>query len=253
MHLPQDLKLLEDKANKIRKDILNVCVPNGAGHIAPSLSTVDLLVALYYKVMRPDDKLIFSKGHGCYALYSILADLGKIEEDEWKLFYKDSFLSGCVERSPLHGLEASCGSLGHGLPMAVGLAYGFKLQGKLERVYCVLGDGEMQEGSNWEALDFASRMNLDNLTLIVDANGLMAMDFLEENNHIILTLKLSSFGFSSDLIDGHKMEDILDKLYKHQKGPYALIAKTIKGYGVKCMENVPKFHFRLPTEEELKQ
>ena len=141
---------LRRKADAIRKDVVDVCVRNGAGHIAPSLSCVDILTVLYYRVLRISrdprwegrDRLIFSKAHGGYALYSILTDLGYIDRKDWESFYRGSFLSGCVSRSEGHGLEAGCGALGHGLPIAVGIAWGAKLRRKGITVYCVVGDGE---------------------------------------------------------------------------------------------------------------
>lgn len=259
------------KSNQIRKDLIRVTVKNGAGHIAPSLSCVDILVALYYRLMNLSadpqweerDRLVFSKAHGCYSLYAILADIGYIEKKDWENFYKDSFLLGCVERSVKHGLEVSCGSLGHGLPMATGIAFGARLQGKRYRVYCVVGDGEMQEGSNWEAIQFAVKHQLSNLTVIIDHNGLQAMDFLEN----ILTVKgrkddlqrkMEAFGFEVENCNGHNPEEIISitkRWIENQdmiNAPQVLIAHTIKGYGLKCMENIPKFHFRIPTEDELK-
>jgi len=146
-------KQFEEKARAITKDLVTVCVPNGAGHIAPSLSCVDILVSLYYRLMNVSadplcsdrDRLVFSKAHGGYALYSILADIGYLDrKKDWETFYKGSFLSGCIERSVKHGIDAGCGSLGHGLPMAAGLAFGAKLQNLSWRTYCVVGDGEMQ-------------------------------------------------------------------------------------------------------------
>ncbi|MDI9569371.1 MAG: transketolase [Pseudomonadota bacterium] len=269
---PLAIKELAVKANEIRKDVLEVAVRNGAGHIAPSLSCVDILTVLYYRIMKRSqdpqwehrDRLVFSKAHGCYALYAILADIGYLERAAWENFYRDSFLAGCVERSVTHGLEAGCGSLGHGLPQAVGLAYGAKLQGLQWRVYCVLGDGELQEGSNWEALQFAVKHELSNLTVIVDANRLQAMDFLEN----ILTVKgrkddiqrkMKAFGCEVKSCDGHSlkaMNGILRSWLGRRETmhvPQVLAARTIKGYGMKCMENVPKFHFRLPTEGEMKE
>ena len=262
---------LYKKANQARKDVIDVAVKNGAGHIAPSLSCIDILTALYYRIMNLSDssqweerdRLIFSKAHGCYGLYVILVDKGYIEKKYWKNFYKGSFLSGCAERSVENGIEAGCGALGHGLPMAVGIAFGAKLQNKKYRVYCIVGDGEMQEGSNWEAIQFAVKHNLSNLTIIIDCNKLQAMDFLEN----ILTIKgrsddlhkkMEAFGVEVKTCDGHdpgNIISVIDKWLKNQKvlnAPQALIANTIKGYGLKCMENVPKFHFRLPTEDELK-
>ncbi|NUO09108.1 MAG: transketolase [Candidatus Brocadia sp.] len=259
------------KANQIRKDIVEVAIRNGAGHIAPSLSCVDILTALYYRIMNISrypqweerDRLIFSKAHGCYGLYAILADIGYIKREDWENFYKGSFLSGCVERSLENGIEASCGSLGHGLPIAVGIAFGAKLQNKSYRVYCIVGDGEMQEGSNWEAVQFAVKHKLSNLTVIIDNNTLQAMDFLEnvltlEGRKDDLQRKMQAFGFEAITCNGHNIQDIVSTLEKWKEGakdispPQVLIANTIKGYGLLCMESVPKFHFRIPTEEELK-
>jgi len=263
---------LKKKANQIRKDLIEVAVRNGAGHIAPSLSCVDILTALYYGIMTLSkdpqwderDRLIFSKAHGCYGIYAILADIGYIAHEDWKNFYKGSFLMGCIERSIENGIEASCGSLGHGLPLAVGMAFGAKLQNKKYRIYCIAGDGEMQEGSMWEAIQFAVKHELSNLTIVIDNNRLQAMDFLEN----VLTVKgrknglqrkLEGFGCEVKTGDGHNVEDvsaIIDNWLKEKRTiskPQVLIANTIKGYGLLCMENIPKFHFRLPTEEEMKK
>lgn len=262
---------LKKKADQIRKDLVEVAIRNGAGHIAPSLSCVDILTALYYRIMNlyddpqcdERDRLIFSKAHGCYGVYAILADIGYITREDWDNFYRGSFLEGCIERNIEHGIEASCGSLGHGLPIAVGIAFGAKLQNKKYRVYCIAGDGEMQEGSMWEAIQFAVKHELSNLTIVIDNNGLQAMEFLEN----ILTLKgrkkdlqkkLEAFGCEVKTCDGHNIKEIVSiinnwledkkEIYK----PHVLVANTVKGYGLKCMENIPKFHFRLPLEEELK-
>ncbi len=262
---------LNNKANQIRRDLVEVAIGNGAGHIAPSLSCVEILTALYYRIMHLSDdpqweerdRLVLSKAHGCYGMYAILADIGYIRREEWENFYKGSFLMGCIERSSAHGIEAGCGSLGHGLPMAVGIAFGAKLQNKKCHVYCIVGDGEMQEGSMWEAVQFAVKHRLSNLTIVIDNNGLQAMDFLEN----ILTVKkrkddlqkkLKAFGCEVDTCNGHKIRDIISVVERWSKSrerelkPYVLIARTVKGYGLACMENVPEFHFRLPTEEELK-
>lgn len=263
---------LREKVKQIRKEVIHVAVRNGAGHIAPSLSCVDILTALYYEILNLSDypqwgdrdRLVFSKAHGCYGLYAILADIGYIEREAWDNFYKGSFLRGCIERSPEHGIEASCGSLGHGLPIAVGLAFGAKLQHKSYRVYCVVGDGEMQEGSNWEAIQFAVKHKLSNLTVIIDHNRLQAMDFLRnvltpEDAKNDLQRKMKAFGFEVKTCNGHSVGNIIyviEKWIKNQNAvykPQVLIANTIKGYGLKCMENIPRFHFCLPSEEELKR
>ncbi|MFH1767535.1 MAG: 1-deoxy-D-xylulose-5-phosphate synthase N-terminal domain-containing protein, partial [Candidatus Omnitrophota bacterium] len=182
------IDFLKEKADSIRKDVITVSVRNGAGHIAPSLSCVDILVTLYYHIMdykekdplwEERDRLIFSKAHGCYGLYAILADKKVLPRNEWKGFYTDkSTLLGCMERRPEYGLEAGCGSLGHGLPIAVGVAFGVKIQDKKHHTFCIIGDGELQEGSSWEALRFAVKHKVSNLTIIVDSNRLQAMDFI---------------------------------------------------------------------------
>lgn len=264
-------KEIDNKVKEVLKEVIEVCTKNQAGHIAPSTSSVHILTALYYNLMNIQDdpqwaerdRLVFSKAHGCYGLYAILADIGYVEKKDWQNFYVDSFLSGCIERSTQHGIEAGCGSLGHGLPQAVGIAFGAKLQGKKYHIYCIMGDGELQEGSNWEAIQFAVKHELSNLTVIVDHNKLQAMDFL----HNILTpidkkddihQKFKAFGFLVKECNGHASEEIVEilKSWKNEKHtfkhPQVLIAHTVKGYGLKCMENVPKFHFRLPTEEEIK-
>ena len=263
---------LYQKANQIRKELIETTVKNEAGHIAPSLSCVDILTSLYYHLLKISDnpqweqrdRLIFSKAHGCYGLYAILENIGYIKQQDWKNFNKGSFLSGCMERNIDCGLEAGCGSLGHGLPMAVGIAFGAKLQKKDYNVYCIVGDGEMQEGSNWEAAQFAVKYNLSNLIMIIDNNRLQAMDFLDkvltiEGKENDLHLKMEAFGFDVQTCNGHDPEDIVKTIkgwnesQSKNDSPNVLIADTIKGYGLKCMENMPKFHFRLPTNDELKE
>lgn len=261
-------EFLQKKANFIRNEIIDVSLRNGAGHIAPSLSCVDILVALYYEVMDyasnvplwgNRDRLIFSKAHGCYALYAILADKGVIPKDEWQKFYtKKSSLLGCIERRLSYGLEAGCGSLGHGLAIATGIAFGARLQKKKYHIFCVVGDGELQEGSNWEALQFAVKHEINNLTVIVDYNNLQAMDFviniLDRTGKDLLR-KLKGFGLSCVVCPGHDVTKLIQCLSQSKKVrqnfPSVVIAKTIKGFGLKCMENIPRFHFRLPTEEEM--
>lgn len=267
--MPLTGKILRKKADQIRHNLLDVSIKNGAGHIAPSLSCVDILAALYYNAMnyKPSDprwenrdRLVFSKAHGCYALYAILADKGVLPKKEWNGFYSsESALLGCMERRLDYGLEAGCGSLGHGLPMAVGLAFGAKLQNNKYRTFCVIGDGEMQEGTTWEAIQYAVKHAIDNLTIIVDDNRLQAMDFIV--NVLDRTTqdkikRLKGFGLSPVICPGHdvvRLAKVLKTANRPSlKVPGVIIARTIKGYGLKCMESIPKFHFRTPTAEELK-
>lgn len=264
---------LARRCEDIRRSLVTVAVANGAGHIAPSLSCVEILVALYYAVLKrqpdplwPDrDRFVMSKGHGAYGLYAILADIGYISAEAWGSFYQGGPLKGCVERDEAHGLEAGTGALGHGLPIAVGMAYAARLQRRDLHVFCLVGDGELQEGSNWEAIQFAVKYQLSNLTLIVDANGLQAMDFLTnvlspQDVSLDLEAKLTAFGMSTQVCDGHALEAVVATLAAVRNAsaatagpPSAVVAKTIKGYGVVAMENVPMFHFRVPTAGELSQ
>jgi transketolase len=266
-----DIEYLKTKAYDIRREVVSISVANGAGHIAPSLSCVDILTALYYHLMvlsdsatdPQRDRFIISKAHGAYALYAILADIGYLPETEWKKFYKDSPLMGCVERDVDKGLEAGCGSLGHGLPMAVGLAWGAKLQQLPTTVYCLVGDGELQEGSNWEAIQAAAKYKLDNLFIIVDGNNLQAMDFLKnilsyKMPEEEITGKLRAFGAETAVCDGHDLAQLIEVVSNcsgcfKTDSPRAVYARTVKGYGLKAIENLPEFHFRIPDEDELKQ
>ena len=229
---------------------------------------MDILTALYYKILSYNpkkplwedrDRVVFSKAHGCYALYAILADLNVIPRKEWEGFYtSESSLLGCMEHRPEYGLEAGCGSLGHGLPIAVGIAYGAKLQEKKYTTYCVMGDGEFQEGSAWEAILFAIKHQVSNLTILVDHNRLQAMDFVKnvlDSEEKELIKRLKGFGLNPMLCPGHDPKEIADCIHAAQKSnasvPAIVVAETIKGFGLKCMENVPKFHFRIPSDEEL--
>ncbi|EKD26354.1 MAG: hypothetical protein ACD_79C01242G0003 [uncultured bacterium] len=257
---------LISKAKQIRNEVLNVAIKNGAGHIAPSLSCLEILIVLYYKHLNYDfnnpfwedrDRVIFSKAHGCYALYAILSDKKIIPSDEWKYFYTDkSTLSGCIERRIEYGLEAGCGSLGHGLPLAVGLAYGAKVQNKQFHTYCIIGDGEMQEGTTWESIQFCVKHEINNLTIIIDRNKLQAMDFisgiLDVTEKDIIS-KLKGFGVNPVECNGNDLKDLINAFSnkRSHKLPQVICAQTIKGYGIRCMENIPKFHFRIPTVEEL--
>jgi len=243
----------QNKADQIRREVIDVAVRNKQGHIAPSLSCVDILVALYYEVMGDHDELIFSKAHGCYGLYAILTDLGKIPREVWLNFE----LPGCSARNLNYGITAGCGSLGHGLPIAVGAAFGKKVLGHEGRVFCIVGDGEMQEGSNWEAIQFAVKHELNNLAIIVDDNRLQAMDFrinVMDRFNDSLRRRLSGFGLWPIICNGHDMAELIETLnmYVGDKFPHCVMAETIKGYGLLVAENVPKFHYRLPTQDELR-
>ncbi len=241
--------MLKTKADEIRKEVIRVAVKNQCGHIAPSLSCVDILVALYYAVMEPQDRFVLSKSHGGYGLYAILADKGILPKEKWENFD----LPGCVERNMEIGIEAGCGSLGHGLPMAVGLAWGLKLQGKNGRVFCLMGDGECQEGTTWEAVQFAVHHKLDNLVVIIDDNDLQAMDFTESVIGGSLRSRFLGFDIDPKHANGHWLNQLVGLLDATRNEPTVIIADTIKGYGLPCAEGIAKYHFRVPDEKEMRE
>ena len=255
-------------ASEIRKKTISLSCKTGAGHLAPSLSTVEILTVLFrdflnFNSTNPKDesrdRFILSKGHGGYAYYVILNELGIIPDSELENFYTDqSSLTGCLSMNLDYMIEASTGSLGHGLPIAVGMAMSFKKQGKANRVVCMVGDGEMQEGSNFEALQFACRYNLDNLLVIVDANGLQAMDKISDvaldNDKLAKVLNVYAEDHFID-IDGHDEQQLHSAMADYfnplvQKNGFTVVyCRTVKGRGIEFMENIAKYHFRCPTED----
>jgi len=243
----------QKKADYIRNEVIRVAIKNNMGHIAPSLSCVDILVALHYEVMAPEDSLIFSKAHGGYGLYAILADKGIISREEWENFS----LPGCIERMPEYGIEAGCGALGHGLPMAAGAAFGKKLKKEKGFIYCLMGDGETQEGTTWESVQFAVKHELDNLIIIIDNNKLQAMDFrinILDKSYINLEDRFKGFGLNPWYCDRSDAVCLI-RIFKRMlvnisKVPQILFVRTVKGHGLKCAENIPKFHYRVPNEQE---
>lgn len=256
------------KSQQIREKTITLSCRTGAGHLAPSLSTVEILTVLFRNYLQftldnptdqERDRFILSKGHGCYAYYVILHELGFIPQRELETFYTDeSSLTGCLSSNPDYMIEASTGSLGHGLPIAVGMAMSFKMQKKTNRVVCMVGDGEMQEGSNFEALQFACRYRLDNLLLIVDANGLQAMDRITDvalDNDRLAQLIKTYTDSAFYAVDGHnelELSEALDNFFRPKilpSGFTAMYCKTIKGKGIDFMENEAKYHFRCPVED----
>jgi len=221
---------MDIKVDQLRQEVMRVACKNKKGHIAPSLSCLDILTVLYYEPYFLKDKVVLSKGHGCYGLYAIWADKGKISKENWENFT----LPGCLD---------GFGSLGHGLPIATGLAYGRKLQNKEEHVFCIVGDGEMQEGSNWEALSFIVHHKINNITVIVDNNGLQAMDRVDNILSHNLFNRFSGWGFKPITCDGHNYMELLAIL---KAKPQVVIANTVKGKGFDYMEGVAKWHYRLP-------
>ncbi len=260
----RDLRII---ANRVRQRDLQAVFEAGAGHIGGELSVTDLLTALYFKIMSVDpaapldpdrDRLVLSKGHTALALYVVLAERGFIPKDEISTFLKPhSRLNGHPNRTKVPGVETNTGPLGHGLPIGVGMAKAAKLNNASWRTFVITGDGEMQEGSNWEAIMSAAQFKLDNLTLIIDHNRLQQGARLADTNDIApLRPKLEAFGWDVEEIDGHDMDEICSALADDRVGlgkPKCIVAHTNKGHGVSFMSDNVAWHHKVPNEEQYKQ
>jgi transketolase len=259
--LTSDLKIAS--AN-VRKDIINMLGLAGSGHPGGSLSAVELVVSLYFKHMKfnlkivndPDrDYFVLSKGHVCPVLYAVLAQLGCFSHDELFTLRKiGSRLQGHPAKDKkLPGIEVSTGSLGYGLSIGAGIATGMKQAKKSNQVYVLMGDGEQQEGSIWEAAMSASHYKLDNLCAIVDNNGLQIDGVTKDVMNVEpLADKYRAFGWNVIEINGHNLDEIDDAYaqFKATTGkPTAIIAKTVKGKGVSYMENLAEWHGKIPSKE----
>ncbi len=236
---------------RARLRLLRMHYESGVGHIGGNLSSLDILMTLYHQVLRPDDAFVLSKGHAAGALYITLWSTGALCEKDLKSFHKDGTrLSG---HPPVQGIPEilfATGSLGHGLGLASGLALARKLKQEPGRVFCLMSDGEWNEGSNWEALIFLKHQGLDNLTLIVDLNGLQGFGRTSDVSGLApLTGKFRSFGLKTVEVDGHDCTALADVLGRHETDPVAVVARTQKGRGVSFMEDRLEWHY-LPLREE---
>jgi transketolase len=255
--------LLQEQARATRRSIVRMIDAAKQGHIGGDLSVADILTVLYFHTLRIDpaqpnkldrDRFILSKGHCAAALYSTLAACGYFSPRELPTFMAPlSALNGHPNRTKVPGVETNTGPLGHGLPVAVGQALAAKLRGTDGRVFAVMGDGEMQEGSNWEALMSASHYKLDNLTAIVDRNRLQQGARTEDTNGLDpLDEKLLAFGYELRIIDGHDYAQLIDALRPSTTGkPVGIIANTIKGKGVSFIEDRVEWHHKVPNAEQV--
>jgi transketolase len=258
---PLDMKR---HAARIRQKIIKMICGYGKGHTAAALSWVEIATSLFFGVLRVDpenpknperDRFLLSKGHGCTTLYATLAERGYFQEKKLDEYYT---LGSCLGGHPVNGLpgvEVATGSLGHGLPIAVGMALAAKTDGKKHRIFTVLGDGELQEGSVWEACLAAAHFRLDNLVVVVDRNylesdgpteELMALEPLED--------KFRDFNWGVRTVDGHDCHVLVNAL---REVPYIIgrpsivLALTVKGKGIDFMENVPEWHNKAPVPGSL--
>ena len=253
---------------KLRRHILNMAFKGGSVHVGCAFSLVEIFAALYNGVLKinsadaadPDrDYLILSKGHGVMAHYACYRELNWLDQESLDTYFSDgSALHGLCEHK-VSGFEVSSGSLGHGLPIAVGMALGLKLSGRVDqKVFCIVGDGEMNEGTMWESLLFAGHHKLDNLVVIVDANGFQAMGKIKDVLDMEpFSQKFSSFGFETFECDGHDSKLLAEGFSQFQTAtgsgrPKVMIARTVKGKGVSFMEANNNWHYLRLSPETLK-
>ncbi len=261
-----DTNLFRQNAARIRADIIQMAHQGKAAHVASALSCVDILVSLYWEIMNLDpqkpqnperDIFILSKGHAAMALYATLARRGIIPLEILKSFNQQgSKLQEHPGANSLPGVEAATGSLGHGLPIGLGMAYGTRLLQQPGKVFVLLSDGECNEGSVWEAAMLAPSQKLGNLCVIVDYNRWQATGRSNEVMALApLAEKWSAFGWRSMEVDGHDPEQLtagLQELEKDASRPLAIIAHTTKGRGISFMEDDNNWHYRIPTADEVK-
>ena len=257
--------VLKDLARQVRRRSIQMVHAAGLGHPGGDLSAADILVTLYFGTLNVDpevpdaawrDRFIMSKGHCCASLYSTLALKGFFPEQELDEFMAPlSRLSGHPNRTELPGVEANTGPLGHGLPIAVGAALAARLDGAGWKTFVLTGDGELQEGSNWEAIMAAAHYRLDNLVLIVDRNGIQQGGPTESILAVEpVAAKFQAFGWAVREVDGHDCAALLDVLHAapfSEGHPSCILAKTVKGKGVSFMENRAEWHHGVPNDAQL--
>ena len=241
---------------RLRSIIIKTAASAQEGHIPSALSVLEILWVLYDRVMSvtPDtitsevrDRFVLSKGHASLGLYAVLAEKGFFSMETLNNFGKfGSMLGGHPDSTRIPGVEASTGSLGHGLPMAVGMALGLRIRGLPPQVYCLIGDGESNEGSIWEAALLAAHHSLANLLCIVDHNHSTDRALLMDN----IGAKFAAFGWAVREVNGHDHAALYNALTWRTDKPVCIIANTVKGHGCKAMENQPAWHHKSPTLDE---
>ncbi|MBF0269684.1 MAG: transketolase [Alphaproteobacteria bacterium] len=255
---------LDSRSLYLRRLIVTALEGGGRGHLGSALSLVEILRVLYDEILKFDpanpkseqrDRFILSKGHGCLALYAILADKGFFDPHELRHFCRyGTFLGGHPEAGRTPGVEASTGALGHGLPIAVGMALGLRLKKNPARVYVVMGDGEINEGSVWEAAMSAAKHSLDNLTALVDYNKLQSYGPVDDVMPLEpLADKWRSFGFNVSEVDGHDCSALSAALQAHNFAtgkPRLVVCHTVKGKGVPFAENVAAWHHKSKVSDD---
>jgi transketolase len=250
-----DPQAAAQRCAEYRRRILEVSQQVGALHIASAYSCTEIVDCIYSGLMRRDgaDTFLMSKGHGCMIQYVVLEAKGVLTRTDLDLYCKKGGRLGCHPDYGNPGIEASTGSLGHGLSMSVGMAYAENVRGNGGTVYCVLSDGELQEGSSWEAAMMASSLKVNNLVAFVDNNDFQSLGRTSETHPSFYPVveKYQAFGWESVEVDGHDSAAIFDAVSRRRADrPLAVVCKTVKGKGVSYMENVPIWHYRSPNRQE---
>lgn len=249
------------RCKRFRRRILEISQQVQALHIGSAYSCTEIVDCIYYNLMRFEgaaspDTFLMSKGHGCMIQYVILEERGVLNRQDMDLYCKPGGRLGCHPDYGNPGITASTGALGHGLSMATGIAYAEKSRGRPGMVYCVLSDGEVQEGSTWEATLMASSLKVNNLVAFVDNNDFQSLGRTSVTHPTFYPLvdKFTAFGWESVEVDGHDSKAISNAV-KSRKGdrPLMVVCRTTKGKGVSYMENVPIWHYRSPSPEEYRQ
>ena len=260
-----ELALQQEKAKQLRADIVKMTYLAKSGHPGGSLSCVEMLMALYYNIMKVDpsnpgweerDRFVLSKGHACPALYAVLADKGYFpREDLWTLRKFHSHLQGHPDMRKTPGVDANTGSLGQGVSIAGGMALAAKYKGESHRVFVITGDGESQEGLVWEAAMSAAHYKLDNLTVLLDHNGLQIDGTNDEVMGVgDMMAKYEAFGFAYVKVDGHDIGAVVEAVNTPHPGkPLFVCCETHKGHGVSFMEDQVGWHGKAPNKEQYEQ
>ena len=222
------------------------------GHIGGNLSSLDAMLVVFHEFLSDLDSFVLSKGHSAGALYTALWSVGRLTDADLDSFHREgTLLAGHPPASGLPDIPFATGSLGHGLSLAAGTALAWKLQDKSGRVFCLTSDGEWQEGSTWEALIFASHHKLDNLTVLIDHNGLQGFGRVSEVASMSpLWAKVTGYDADVTIVDGHKLDDIREALRKHRHRLHLMFLRTVKGHGVDFMADRMELHYLPLTEEQ---
>lgn len=244
------------RCRNYRKRILDISQQVTALHVAPAFSCIEIVDLIYHELKKPDDVFLMSKGHGCMAQYVVLEDLGVLSKEDLDRYCTPSGRLGAHPDYGVPGIAASTGSLGHGLGIAVGQAYAEKLKGSDVAIYCLLSDGEFQEGSTWEAMMMAANLGLTNLICFLDANDFGGLERMSEAHPAFYPIraKAEAFGWTAIYANGHDEADMSVALRCHPgRAPFLMICNTVKGKGVSWMEGQNLWHYRSPNPDEYRQ